>query len=87
MYRLRVLDAAVKDLERQDPSVGTRIVKRLHWLAENLDSIRPQALEGSLSGLFKFRVGDYRIIYEILSEERTILIHAIGHRREIYRSR
>lgn len=87
MYSLRILDAAIRDLEQQDPPVGTRIVRRLQWLAENFESIRPQPLEGNLSGLYKFRVGDYRIIYEISSEERTLLIHAIGHRREIYRPR
>jgi mRNA interferase RelE/StbE len=48
-------------------------------------SIKPTALKGELSGLFKLREGDYRIIYQILHKERTLVIHAIGHRREIYR--
>jgi mRNA interferase RelE/StbE len=87
MYGLRILDAAASDLEQLDSSVGARIVKRLQWLAENFESIRPQPLEGNFSGFYKFRVGDYRVIYEILSEEESIVIHAIGHRREIYRSR
>jgi mRNA interferase RelE/StbE len=82
MYRLRLLAAAIRDLERLDRSVGG---KRLQWLAENFESIRPQALEGNLAGFFKFRIGDYRVIYEVLSEEREILVHTIGHRREIYR--
>jgi mRNA interferase RelE/StbE len=85
MYRLRLLAAAIRDLERLDRSVGVRIGKRLQWLAENFESIRPQALEGNLAGFFKFRIGDYRVIYEVLSEEREILVHTIGHRREIYR--
>ena len=40
---------------------------------------------GDLIGLYKFRIGDYRVIYEIVHDEKTIVIHAIGHRREIYR--
>ena len=87
MHRLRLLQAAIEDLERQDRSVGARIVKRLQWLAQNFDSIRPEPLSGNLTGFFKFRVGDYRIIYEILAEEREIVVHAIGHRRDIYRPR
>ncbi|HEY7215057.1 MAG TPA: type II toxin-antitoxin system RelE/ParE family toxin [Thermoanaerobaculia bacterium] len=85
MLRLHLLEAAVEELERLDRAVGARILKRLRWLAENFESVRPQALEGHLAGLFKFRVGDYRVIYEILAAERTLVVHAIGHRREIYR--
>jgi len=44
-------------------------------------------LTGDLAGLYKLRMGDYRVIYEALSAERTIVIHAVGHRRQIYRRR
>jgi mRNA interferase RelE/StbE len=86
-YQIRILQAASRDLERLDKSTGRRIVQRINWLAENLDSIRLEALTGDLVGLYKLRVGDYRVIYEVLWEEETIVIHAIGHRREIYRRR
>lgn len=33
------------------------------------------------------RIGDHRVLYEILVDERTIVIHAIGHRRDIYKRR
>jgi mRNA interferase RelE/StbE len=52
-----------------------------------LDGLHPQALQGELAGLYKFRVGEYRVIYEILAGESALLIHAIGHRRDIYRKR
>jgi len=86
-YRIRILQAASRDLERLDKPTGRRIVQRIHWLAENLDAIRLEALTGDLAGLYKLRVGDYRVIYEVLWDEETIVIHAIGHRREIYRRR
>jgi mRNA interferase RelE/StbE len=87
MYVLRILEDASRDLERLDKGVGRRIVERVNWLAANLDEIRPEALTGDLVGLYKLRVGDYRVIYEIIRKEKTIVIHAIGHRREIYRKR
>jgi len=86
-YRIRILQAASRDLERLDKPTGRRIVQRINWLAANLDVIRLEALTGELAGLYKLRVGDYRVIYEVLWEEETIVIHAIGHRREIYRRR
>ncbi len=47
--------------------------------------IRPEPLHGDLAGLFKFRVGDYRAVYEPLHGERLLVIHFVGHRREVYR--
>jgi mRNA interferase RelE/StbE len=85
MYRVRVLPAAARELAAIEKPVGRRIVKRINWLAENLEAIRLEALTGDLAGLYKLRVGDYRVLFEILHEEDTVVVHAIGHRREIYR--
>ncbi len=87
MYSLRILDAATRELTALDRQVASRIVKRVQWLAENIDAIRPLPLSGELSHLYKLRVGDYRVLYEILSAERILVIHAVGHRREVYRPR
>jgi mRNA interferase RelE/StbE len=35
--------------------------------------------------LFRIRVGDYRIIYQIRDKELIVLVVKIGHRREVYR--
>jgi mRNA interferase RelE/StbE len=86
-YRIRILGAASQELERLDKPIGHRIVQRINWLAANLDAIRLEALTGDLAGLYKLRVGDYRVIYEVLWDEKIIVIDAIGHRREIYRRR
>lgn len=86
-YRVRILEAASQDLARLDKLVGRRIVQRINWLAANLDTLRLEALTGDLEGFYKLRVGDYRVIYEVLRDEEAIVIHAIGHRREIYRGR
>lgn len=87
MYRIRILDAATRELARLDKPVGRRIVKRINWLAANLDNLKLEALTGDLSGLYKLRIGDYRVLYEILDDEQTIVIHQIGHRGEVYRKK
>lgn len=87
MYRIRIIPAATRDLERLDEPVARRIAERINWLAAHLEDIRPEPLTGNLSGFYKFRVGDYRVVYEILSAESIILIHQIEHRRDIYRRR
>ena len=85
MYTIRLLRPASRALERLDKAVATRVVRRLRRLSENLDEINPEPLKGHLRGLYKLREGDYRIAYEILRRERVIVVHLIGHRREIYR--
>ena len=87
MYSVRILKPASKELEKLDRSAATRIADRIQWLSENLDSTKLFPLKGELKGLYKIREGSYRIIFEILSNERTIIIHAIGHRRDVYKRR
>jgi mRNA interferase RelE/StbE len=87
VYHIRILDAAARELATLDKPIGRRIVKRINWLAANLDDLKPEALTGDLSGFYKLRAGAYRILYEILRDEQTIVIHVIGHRRDIYRTR
>ena len=83
MYHIRILEGAARELAGLDKPIGRRIAQRINWLAANLDDIKPEPFTGDLAGFYKLRVGDYR--YEILYEERVIVIHEIGHRREIYR--
>lgn len=66
-YCIRILKAAAQDLERLDKPTGRRIVQRINWLAANVDAIRLEALTGDFAGLYKLRVGDYRIIHHLRS--------------------
>lgn len=46
---------------------------------------RGKALAGPMVGLWRYRVGDYRIICQIQDRQMVVLALAIGHRSEIYR--
>jgi len=85
MHDLRILDAAEDDLRRLDRAVARRIISRIQWLAEHFDNFKPELLTGTLSGFFKLRAGDYRIIYKVRKDANLIVIHRIGHRREVYK--
>ena len=82
---IRFIPAAIADLATLNPSTIRRLVKRIAWLANNFNSISPERLIGEFSQLYKFRVGDYRILYQVLENEDALLIHQIGHRRDVYR--
>lgn len=55
-------------------------------IAENPERLGKRLL-GDLEGLRSARRGDYRIIYEILEDETTVLIHRVQHSRDVYRPR
>jgi mRNA interferase RelE/StbE len=77
-YLVEYEPEALADLEKLRKSVCQRIVNKINWLAENFDQITPQPLTADLSGFFKLRVGDYRVIYE---KELFLLIELdIGER-------
>lgn len=86
-YRVRVLKLASKELEQLGKPIAHRIIQRINWLAQNIEKVRLEPLKGQLSGLYKLRIGDYRVIYEILGDENLIIIHAVGYRRDIYKKR
>ena len=86
MYQIRIQDSAAHEISHLDRQVARRIVKRIRWLAANVEAVKPDALGGNLAGLYKLRVGDYRVVYELLRSEQVIVVHLIGHRREIYRT-
>ena len=87
MYTVRILKSATRDLEQLDKPTGRRVFKRLNWLSENVENIKHEELKGNLSGLYRIREGDYRIIYEIIKDEELIIVHYVGHRRDVYRKR
>jgi mRNA interferase RelE/StbE len=77
-------ESATKDLDKLDTPIARRISKRITWLSNSFQSVVPERLAGGLTGPFKLRVGDWRVVYTV--EGNTIVIQFIGHRREIYRA-
>ena len=84
MYQVEFRPPAAQDFEKLDQAVAARLLKKLRWLAENFDSIKPEPLTGPFTGLLKLRVGDYRIIYQTDREKKVLTVRLVGHRREIY---
>lgn len=64
MYEIVFLPRAVEDLNKLEDAVASQILKKMRWLAQNFDSIKPESLKGQLAGLLKLRDGDYRVIYQ-----------------------
>jgi len=81
-YRLLYLPGAEKDIRALPVEVARRLRNGLERLAEDPRLGKP--LHGSLAPFWSYRVGDYRVIYEIRDAELVVLVVMLGHRREIY---
>ena len=87
-YRVAVLPSAEADLEKLDPQVRRRILRRIVWLGENAaQAIHHQltSLPDELAGLCRLRVGDYRILYWLDRPQERLKVYRIQHRSEVYR--
>jgi mRNA interferase RelE/StbE len=79
---------AEKELDKLDPQQAKRILRFLFERVSHLDDPRSigEALKGSrFNTLWKYRVGDYRIIASLEDNIARILIVKIGDRKEVYR--
>ena len=83
MASVKWSEDALKDLGRIDFVIAQRIAAKVTWLVENFADIVPEKLHRDLAGLYKLRVGDYRVEYSVRGD--FIIIEAVGHRRDIYR--
>ena len=70
----------LKRIKRLDRQTQIRILKELKILEDK--PFASKQLVGRLSELRSFRVGDYRVIYQV--SERTIIIRTFGHRKKVY---
>lgn len=87
MWQLLYSTRADKQLAKLDPGVRRVIVA---WLTKNIQGcadprMTGTALTAGLSGKWRYRIGDYRVLCEIRDDELLVLAIEIGHRRDIYR--
>jgi mRNA interferase RelE/StbE len=83
-YSIEYEPEAIASLEKLSATNRKRIITKINWLAGNFEQIKPQPLTANLSGFYKLRIGDYRVIYEFNTEESILFIDKVGHRSEIY---
>jgi len=85
VFQVILTPEAQTDIKRLNPALQTRILNKLEWMGQNAGPLRHQALHGQeWVGCFKYRVGDYRIIYQIDWSAEKLIVLKVGHRREVY---
>ncbi len=83
-YGLLLTSNARDDLKRINRSDAERIVKKMRWVAANAELVQHEPLKGQWSDYYRWRIGDYRAIYELDHDGLLVIVAFIGHRREVY---
>ncbi len=75
---------AEKKFSKLDSQVQAIIIKKLEFFISTPNPLEhAESLTQSKIGQYRFRIGDYRVIFDV--EEEKIIILTLGHRREIYK--
>ena len=83
-YRIELTPQAAKQLASLERQTLKRIAARIDALAEDPRPASARKLSAK-EGLYRIRVGDYRVIYRIVDRIVLVTIIRIGHRRDVYR--
>lgn len=84
-YEIIWQEKVLKDLEMIDKKDAARIVERVKtYLVQNPAGLSTP-LKGIFKGLFRYRYGNYRVIYAIDMAEKKIIVLHVKHRKEAYR--
>ena len=85
-WTVEVSDFAEKQLRKLDRQIQKRLID---WLDDRIDGCKNprhfgEPLRGEMAGLWRYRVGNYRVICEIQDQQLVIIALAVGHRRDVY---
>ena len=85
-YQVEFVRSARKEFERLPAKLRVRVVEALNILSQNPHSefLRVKKLKGA-EELYRIRIGDHRLVYEVRDERLVVIVVKIGHRRDVYR--
>jgi mRNA interferase RelE/StbE len=87
-WQIRFSKTAAKALRKLDRTVAAKILNELEEVSKlNNPRSRGKGLKHNLSGLWRYRVGDYRIICDIEDEVLVVLVVDVSHRRNAYKQK
>lgn len=87
MYRVKISEKAIKSLKNFDKQIARMIIA---WIEKNLEGTNDprktgKGLSHDKKGIWRYRVGNYRILANIRDDELIILVIEFGHRKDIYK--
>lgn len=83
-WKWEFTEKARDQFKKLDKTIQKRVIEKLNfWITTEKPLEFAEILVNYDLGTYRFRVGDYRIVFDI--EDETIIVLLVGHRREIYK--
>lgn len=88
VWKINYLKSIQKEVRKIDKNTQKKIREHIEKKIAKLENPRDigKPLKGNFGELWRYRIGDYRIICEIKDEEISILVIHIGHRKNVYKN-
>ena len=85
-YKLLISDDVRKKIKKMDKYIALMLTREMKAKLDGLENPRSigKALVGQYKGLWRYRIGAYRVICDIRDDELIVLAIDIGHRKNIY---
>ncbi|MBI5559710.1 MAG: type II toxin-antitoxin system RelE/ParE family toxin [Deltaproteobacteria bacterium] len=84
LYKVAWKSSAERELKRIDKQFIPKIFSAVESLVENPFPSQCRRLQG-VESVYRLRIGDYRVVYQVDTTESTITIYHVRHRKEAYR--
>ncbi len=83
----KISGRAIKQLKKLDPQIKKRVISFLDERISGSEDPRQwgKQLKGELNNIWRYRVGDYRILCQMQDEHWIVLVVSMSHRRQVYR--
>jgi mRNA interferase RelE/StbE len=87
VWTIEITRGAEKQIKKLDRTAQTSILRFLRERVQPAANPRQwgKPLHGDKGGLWRYRIGDYRLICDIQDHRITVLVLRVGHRKDIYR--
>lgn len=86
-YEVEITPEGLRHLRKLSDKVKVAVIETIFGSIADNPRRAGKPLRGELEGLYSARRGDFRVIYEIDPEMRTVIIHRAAHRGKVYRPR
>ena len=84
-YEIALTDKARDFYKFTSPAIAKKLARCFSTLEQNpYQHPNIKALKGNLLGFYRFRVGDYRVVYEINEQAKQVNVTSIAHRSDVY---
>jgi mRNA interferase RelE/StbE len=83
-YKVVYLDSVGQDLKKLDKAIARKILNRIETYLACDPKELGKSLKGEFQGYWRYRWGDYRVIYKISEREILITVLRISNRKDVY---